>query len=210
MAAGRPMDRNERAHHFDTGRLEAFSDGVFAIAITLLIIEVGVPHLEEGQSLGHALRDLWPSYFGYALSFVTIGVMWINHHALFKDIDRVDHPLLVLNLLLLLCIAFVPFPTAVLAEFLRDDENALAATVAYGVTFTITAVLFNAMWLYAAYNRHLLDEHVSEARARRRTLQYLPGTPLYALGIAIAFVNTYAAVTFWGVLAVYFLLPQPE
>jgi uncharacterized membrane protein len=204
------MDRNERAHHFDTGRLEAFSDGVFAIAITLLIIEVGVPHLEEGQSLGHALRDLWPSYFGYALSFVTIGVMWINHHAIFKDIERVDHPLLVLNLLLLLCIAFAPFPTAVLAEFLRDDENALAATVAYGVTFTITAVLFNAMWLYAAYNRHLLDEHVSEARARRRTLQDLPGTPLYALGIAIAFVNTYAAVTFWGLLAVYFLLPQPE
>lgn len=87
----------DRAHHSDTSRLEAFSDGVFAIAITVLVLEIGVPHVAAGQSLAEALRHLWPSYFGFAVSFLTVGVMWINHHAMFKDIDRQDHTLVVLN-----------------------------------------------------------------------------------------------------------------
>ena len=99
-----------------TGRLEAFSDGVFAIAITLLILEIGVPHVPADGSLWRALRELWPSYLSYAISFVIIGVMWINHHNLFRDIARVDHYLLVLNLLLLMSISFLPFPTAVVAN----------------------------------------------------------------------------------------------
>jgi len=200
---------NDRQHHVDTSRLEAFSDGVFAIAITLLIIEVGVPSLEEGGSLAHALRDLWPSYFGFVLSFVTIGIMWANHHAMFRDIERADHVMVVLNIGLLLCISFIPFPTAVLAEYMRDDDNALAATIAYGTTLTITAAFFNAMWLYAARGRRLIDHHVSDARVRSRTLRYLPGTPLYALGIALAFVSTWVALAWWGALAALYLLPPP-
>ena len=110
------MQRDDStAHHSDTSRLEAFSDGVFAIAVTLLVLEIGVPHVGEGESLGEALRHLWPSYFGFAVSFLTIGVMWINHHAMFKDIDRQDHTLLVLNLVLMMTISFLPFPTAVVA-----------------------------------------------------------------------------------------------
>lgn len=200
-------DHGDPSHHSDTVRLEAFSDGVFAIAITLLIIEIGVPHPPPGESLGYALRQLWPSYFGYVVSFLTIGVMWINHHGMFKDIGRVDHSMLVLNLLLLLGIAFVPFPTAVVAEYMRDDESARAATLAYGATFTMIAVVFNAMWLYAARGRRLIDEHISDQRVRSRTLRYLPGTPLYAAGIAIALVSTWAALAWWGLLAVFFLLP---
>jgi uncharacterized membrane protein len=188
----RQLQRNDddRLHHHDTARLEAFSDGVFAIAITLLIIEVGVPHPGAGESLAHALREQWPSYFGYAISFLTIGIMWANHHAMFRDIVCMDHWLGVLNLLLLLCIAFIPFPTAVIAEYMRDDENALAAMLTYGFTLTVTAIFFNALWFYAAWDRELIDEHVSDARMRSRTLRYLPGTPLYAAGIGIAFINT--------------------
>jgi uncharacterized membrane protein len=198
---------HDPGYHQDTARLEAFSDGVFAIAITLLIIEIGVPHVEGGEGLAQALRKLWPSYFGYALSFITIGIMWANHHGMFKDIERVDHRMQVLNLLLLLCIAFIPFPTAVLVEYMRDDDNARAATLTYGVTLTFTALAFNAMWWDASRDRRLIDEHVSDERVRDRTRRYLPGTPLYALGIPLAFVNTWVAIGLWSALAFFYLLP---
>jgi uncharacterized membrane protein len=198
---------HDQSYHADTARIEALSDGVFAIAITLLIIEIGVPHAESGQGLGEALRDLWPSYVGYALSFLTIGVMWLNHHEMFKDIERADHTVKVLNLLLLLCIAFVPFPTAVLAEFIRDEDHALAATLAYGLTFTITAIIFNAMWLYASWQRSLIDDHVSEARVRARTRRYIFGPMLYAAGLLLAIVTPWLAVGLWCALTAFFLLP---
>jgi uncharacterized membrane protein len=198
---------HDAGYHADTARIEALSDGVFAIAITLLIIEIGVPHVEEGHSLGEALRDLWPSYAGYALSFLTIGVMWLNHHEMFKDIERADHTLRVLNVLLLLCISFVPFPTAVLAEYIRDDDHALAATLAYGLTFVVTAFFFNAMWLYAAWRRSLIDDHISDARIRSRTRRYVGGPLLYALGLALAFVTPWLSLALWTALTAFFLLP---
>ena len=102
----------------DMGRIEAFSDGVFAIAITLLVIEIGVPHIQgEGTTLSHALLEQWPSYLGYAISFLQIGVIWANHHNRFRFIARSDHILLFLNILFLMCVAFIPFPTALLAEY---------------------------------------------------------------------------------------------
>jgi hypothetical protein len=97
----------------------------------------------------------------------------------------------------------------VLAEYMRDDENALAATIAYGSTFTVTAIFFNALWLYAATDRRLIDDHVSDERVRSRTRRYLPGTPLYAIGIVIALVNTWAALAWWVALAAWFLIPPP-
>jgi uncharacterized membrane protein len=202
---------HDEGYHADTVRIEALSDGVFAIAITLLIIEIGVPHLEGEQSLGSALRDLWPSYVGYALSFLTIGVMWLNHHEIFKDIERADQTLKVLNIVLLLCIAFVPFPTAVLAEYVRDDDQALTATIAYGMTFVVTAIVFNAMWLYAAIgNRELIDDHVSNARTQSRTRRYLLGVALYAAGLPLAFVSPWLALGLWSALTLFFLLPLNE
>ena len=115
----------------ETARIEAFSDGVFAIAITLLIIEVHVPGREHAHTLGHELLHLWPSYLGYLTSFLTIGVMWLNHHRVFTLIDRYDHTHMLLNLLMLLLIAFLPFPTAVLAQFIETD-GARAAVALYG------------------------------------------------------------------------------
>src|SRR5437588_4634467 len=119
-------------------RLEAFADGVFAIAATLLIIDVGVP-AQLHESLGRELLRLWPQYFAYAVSFLTIGIMSVNHHRLIRQIERVDERFLFLNLGLLACIAFVPFPTRVVAAFVRTDDGEAAALL-YGITLTVTAV----------------------------------------------------------------------
>src|SRR5579864_8408932 len=104
-----------------TGRLEAFSDGVFAVAITLLILNIQVPSVGASTRLAQALIASWPSYLSYVLSFVTVGITWINHHQMFKYITRTDHTLLFLNLLILMCITFIPFPTALLAQYIQTD-----------------------------------------------------------------------------------------
>src|SRR5207302_7293470 len=103
----------------DTSRLETFADGVMAIAITLLILEVRVPHV-AGARLGHELAHQWPSYAGYLVSFLTIGIIWVNHHHMFKLIERIDHGFLMLNVVFLIPIAFLPFPTALVADYIRD------------------------------------------------------------------------------------------
>jgi uncharacterized membrane protein len=198
------------AHHSDTSRMEAFSDGVFAIAITLLVLEIGVPHVGAGESLGEAVRHLWPSYFGYVVSFLTIGVMWINHHAMFKDIDRQDHTLLVLNLLLLMGISFLPFPTAVVAAYMRDSSHQLTAALTWGVTLFVISIAFQALWLYASIDRRLIDEHVSDARLRVRTRRYLPGPLMYAAAIGLAFVHPWISLALYGLYALFWLLPIPE
>ncbi|MGB2694540.1 MAG: TMEM175 family protein [Dehalococcoidia bacterium] len=210
MSQQSPAHDDPAAHHSDTQRLEAFSDGVFAIAITLLIIEIAVPHVRPDGSLTRGLLDLWPSYLGYVISFLTIGIMWINHHHMFKDIVRVDHTLLVLNLFLLLGIAFVPFPTATLAEYLREGEHQVEATLAYGCTFVVLALLFDALWLYPSWRMRLIDAHVSEARVRSRTLRYLPGPLLYGLGLPLAFISPWISLSIFMGLGVFWLLPLNE
>jgi uncharacterized membrane protein len=202
--------RHDAEEHANTIRLEAFSDGVFAIAITLLVLEIGVPHVGAHESLPDALRHLWPSYFGYAVSFLTIGVMWVNHHAMFKDIDRQDHTLLILNLLLLMCISFLPFPTALVAAYMRDSDHQFAAAVTWGVTLIFIAIAFDALWLYASTGRRLIDPHVSDARLRSRTRRYLPGPLFYAVAIALAFVHPWISLGLYAAFALFFFLPLPE
>lgn len=203
--------REDRLHHDDTSRVEAFSDGVFAIAITLLVLEIAVPEVQGSESLGRALLRLWPSYMAYAVSFITIGIMWANHHALFRDIERTDHTLLMLNLLLLLCIGFVPFPTALTAEYLKNGDHQVPAVLTLGATYTITAITFMALWLYASRDRRLIDAHVSDARLRQRTRRYLPGTPLYAITMPLAFVSVWLSLGLWALMAALYMLPiEPE
>ena len=132
-----------------TSRVEAFSDGVFAIAITLLILSVGIDKAPHGD-LGTYLVDLWPAYLAYGVSFLTIGIMWVNHHLLFDNFARVDRPMLLLNILLLMLIAFVPFPTRVAAQFARSEVDRRDAALLYGLTMTITAILFFALWMYGS------------------------------------------------------------
>lgn len=193
--------------HKSTARIEAFSDGVFAIAITLLVLEIRAPDVGAGESLAAALRHLWPSYIGYGVSFITVGVMWANHHTMFKDIDRHDHTLVVVNLLLLMAISFLPFPTAVLAKYLRDEHQRLTATLAYGATIEVIAALFQVLWLYAAAGRRLIDEHVSDARVRSRTIRFIPGFVAYSIALPLAFIDPWISVTMYAALALFFLLP---
>ena len=129
-------------------RLEAFSDGVFAIAITLLVIEIRPPELEGGESLAHALWEQWPHYLGYVLSFLVLGVMWLNHHRILEPARRVDGVVLVLNLNLLLWAVLIPFPTAVVADFLRDGgADAETAVALYGGVILMAAIGFTALFV---------------------------------------------------------------
>ena len=129
-------------------RLEAFSDGVFAIAITLLVIELRPPELEDGESLARGLAHLWPGYLGYALSFLILGVMWLNHHRMFEPVRRVDGVVLVLNLMLLLFAVLIPFPTAVLADHLADGgDDARTAVALYCFVIFLTAIRFVLLFI---------------------------------------------------------------
>jgi uncharacterized membrane protein len=193
----------------ETTRTEAFSDGVFAIAITLLIIEVHVPAAEHAGDLSHQLLDLWPSYLGYLTSFLTIGVMWVNHHRVFSLIDRVDHTMLILNLVLLLLIAFLPFPTAVLAGFI-ETEGARQAAALYGVTMVLIAIAFFSWWRYASFDRRLIAATAPQEEVDDITRAYTPGTILYAGALALAFVEPWASAAAYLALALFYALPLQQ
>jgi uncharacterized membrane protein len=200
------------ASEASTTRFEAFSDGVFAIAITLLVLEIRLPdehQIEALGGLGRALLGLWPSYAGYVISFVTIGIMWANHHNVVRLMARVDHGLIVWNLLLLMAISFTPFTTAVMAEYLPHagwDRN--VAVAFYCGSFTLTALLYNGLWRHAAHRRRLIHAHVSDARVRAITRAYWPGTFLYGLATATAFASVPAALAIVTGLALFYILPR--
>ena len=184
-------------------RVEAFSDGVFAIAITLLILSVGIDRAPHGD-LGTYLVDLWPAYLAYAVSFVTIGIMWVNHHLLFDNFASVDRPMLLLNILLLMLIAFVPFPTRIAAEFARSEVDRRNAALLYGITMTTTAILFFALWMYGS--RRLLRADADPRVVSGITRSYLPGTPLYATATLIAFVSSVASLVMFAAIALFYAL----
>ena len=195
-----------------TTRLEAFSDGVFAIAITLLVLEIRLPDAHEIETLGglgKTLLGLWPSYVGYVISFVVAGIMWANHHNVIRLIARVDHGLIVWNLLLLMAISFTPFPTAVMAEHLPHagwDRN--VAVAFYCGCFTLTALFYNLMWRHVARNRHLLRPQVSDAQVAAITRAYRPGPFIYGLATLVAFASVVAALAIVFGLALFFILPR--
>jgi TMEM175 potassium channel family protein len=171
-----------------TSRLEAFSDGVFAIAITLLIIEVRPPDSAPGELAGD-LVSIWPSYAAYVVSFAIIGIIWVNHHQVFAGITTVDRALLFLNLVLLLTVAFLPFPTALLGEYIRDGDNAHIAAAVYGANMTMIGLAFIAMWTYLARVPALLAPKVGIEGARRARRAATIGPVLYALTIPLAFLS---------------------
>lgn len=185
----------------DSRRLEAFSDGVFAIAITLLILIIRPP---THGPLGHALLHLWPSYLAYAVSFLTIGVIWVNHHAIFRHFARVDRPMLLLNVLFLMVVAFIPFPTEVVAEHVHDPADRRAAALLYGTVMVALAAMFLAVWLYGS--RRLLSDDADQREVDGITRSYLPGLPSYALGTLLALVSPIASLVLFGALACFYAL----
>jgi uncharacterized membrane protein len=190
----------------ETGRLETFADGVIAIAITLLILEVRVPPV-EGSKLGAEILRSWPSYAGYVVSFLTIGVIWVNHHHMFRLIRRTTHAFLMLNVVFLMTIAFLPWPTALVAEYIRDPAGRHVAAAVYGLTMVSVAVMFNLVWRYASRDGRLLVPGIDPASIARTNRSYLIGPVVYGVAVLVAPFNAFVSLSIYAGLAVYWLLP---
>jgi uncharacterized membrane protein len=188
------------------GRLEAFSDGVFAIAITLLILDVTVPP-GSGAHLAHSLAQEWPAYLAYVTSFLTIAVIWINHHAMFSKVTYADRRLVFSNSVFLMVVAFIPFPTRLLAEYVRDPNGAGTAAVFYGLTFVVLSVVFNLTWRAIAIDRRLVRDEVPQADLKAITRSFRPGIPMYIAATLVAFVSPVASAFLYLVIALFYALP---
>jgi uncharacterized membrane protein len=194
-------------HTADTGRLEAFSDGVFAIAITLLILDIAVPLAGKGK-LAAALVHLWPSYVAYGSSFFTIGIMWMNHHFLFGLMKSTNRPLILLNLALLAVVAFMPFPTALLAEYLKDGSGAnLSTAVAfYGSIMLLLTAAFTGMWVFVRQRVEMTKDASFATYAARRSLVYCAISIFcYLVAIGLAFALPFVSLVIYVLVAVMFL-----
>ncbi len=189
----------------NTSRIETFADGVFAIAATLLILNVDSQISEDVHDLGTELLHIWPSYLAYAVSFVTIGIMWINHHTVMSQIDRTDRRFLVATVGLLLCIAFVPFPTRLVAEHIRG-EGAQDAALAYGFTMVATAIMFSITWFYASRGKRLLRPDADPAIVTGISRSYLPGPFIYLAATLIAFASPTTSVVLFMAIALFYVI----
>ncbi len=185
-------------------RLEAVSDGVFAIAITLLVLTISEP--TDYAHLSEQLRERVPSFAAYVVSFAIIGIMWLNHHSILSHIERVDRAFFYLNLLLLMTVSFLPYPTGVLGHALSRGQATRTAAVVYSATMAANGYTWAALWLYASRGRRLLRASFPEQERRMATLLFTSGTVAYTLSIAIALVNAKACLAFHALLAVYYAL----
>jgi uncharacterized membrane protein len=190
----------------DTARLETFADGVMAIAITLLVLELKSHPGVRGSRLTATLAHDWPSYAAYVVSFLVIGIIWVNHHHMFRLIERTNHAFLMMNVVFLMTIAALPWPTALVADHLRDSGKTIAAVI-YGLTMESMAIMFNVVWRYAAHRKRLLDPRVSDATIARSNRDYLAGPVMYGVATLVAFISAWATLAIFAALAVYWLLP---
>lgn len=196
----------------DTDRLEAFSDGVIAIAITLLVLEVRVPEhasVSSSRELWGDLARLWPAYLGYLISFVTIGIMWANHHQIFRYIARTDHYLVLSNILFLLFVGFLPFPTALLTEYLGHAGERPAGIV-YSGWFFVTALSYNLLWRYPSHDRRLLAPDADQGAVASISRRFNLGPPSYLLAFILSFFSTIASLVVLLLLALLYVLPNAD
>ena len=196
------------AERGDAARLEAFSDGVLAIAITLLILDVRVEP-EPGQSLAEALGNAMPQIVAYAASFLQIGIMWANHHALFRTVRQVDQVLLLANLLLLGFVSFLPLPTRLVAEHTAGADGRVAMLL-YGGTLTGCALMFNAVW-WRLVRGGLLRDEVDVAFRRDVSIRYVAGFFGYLVSTLLSLVAPWLTLLATALLALVFVLgPSPK
>ncbi|MGI8469162.1 MAG: TMEM175 family protein [Pyrinomonadaceae bacterium] len=194
-----------------TGRIEAFSDGVFAIAITLLVLEIKVPELQNGISLGRELLNLWTSYFGYVFSFLMIGIYWANHHYIFQLYKKTDHGFILVNLFFLMCISFLPFPTAVLARYIDDSQWQQTAIVFYAFGLFLPAFSWMLAWLYGSRRkRGLLDEKLDESFIGYSTRIFVVSFAVSLSAVLLALWNGIAGLILCVGLSLLYLLPPKK
>jgi TMEM175 potassium channel family protein len=204
-AGGRPSKAAQMNDRWSTGRTEAFSDGVFAIAITLLVLDLSIP-ATEFHDLWAAIAGEWPAYLAYATSFLTIGGIWLTHHGIFARVQYVDRRLMTLNLLLLMAVSFLPFPTRLIAEAIRSVDAERAAATFYGLSLLVISVLMGALWATAARDRDLLKPDVSQEEIETVLRRTTPSIGFYALVILLSLVLPHVAAIGYLVIAIVVLL----
>ena len=185
-----------------TNRLEAFSDGVFAVAITLLILEINVP---EGEHLWHDLKEEWPSFASFFVSFWVIGIIWVNHHGLLDHLKRTDRGVLYLNLLVLMTVVFIPFSTALMAEHLKSGDDEEVAAIVYASAFLAMGIAFNLFWTYIVKHRRKLGVEIPDEEVRRMSLGFMIGSPIYVVAVIMAFISPAVVLIIIPAVAVYYM-----
>jgi TMEM175 potassium channel family protein len=201
MAVPAPTERPETP----TDRTESFSDGVFAVAITLLVLDLGVGTVRRG-GLASALGHEWPHYVTFVVSFLTIGIIWINHHAMFERIARVDRTLVYLNLLLLMTVTAIPFPTRLLASYLHEGPDEEVAAAVYAGSFLLLSVAFAAVNTWSV-RAGLVNEWFPIEQLRRQVRRGYVGLGVYASAIGLAFASPIVSLLLCAAIAVYYSLP---
>ncbi len=184
-------------------RLEAFSDGVFAVAITLLILDINVP---GGEDLWQQLKDEWPSFASFFVSFWVIGIIWVNHHGVFDHLKLADRPVLYLNLLVLMTVVFIPFSTALMAEHLKSGADETIAALVYSGAFLAMGLAFGALWTYITRHRQELGVELSDDEIRRTTVTFLIGNPFYAVAVVVAFISPAVVLVIISLVAIYYMV----
>jgi uncharacterized membrane protein len=205
MTNGEPP-RSPLRRGFGTGRLEAFSDGVFAIAITLLVLDIALP-AGASRHLLRSVGELWPSYVAYVASFSTIGAMWLGHNAITEYLDHADATFVRLNLLLLLFVAFLPFPTRLFAEFIGEDTLERIAVTFYGVALVLTSTLLLVLWRYAV-RRRLVRPDMADEEIDLLTQRLTPGLGGYVILIVAGLFYPIVAVIGYLAIALYYIVPS--
>jgi uncharacterized membrane protein len=193
-----------------TSRLESFSDGVIAVAITLLVLDIVPPTLAATtrHSLLYELGQNWPHYIAYVISFMTIGIIWINHHAMITRLREADHSILILNLVLLMTIGILPFATQLMADYLRADHGQNLAAGVYAGAFLLMALAFSALNRHILLARaHMLSTDLPLDERRRILSRSVSGVAPYLVATAIAFVSAYASLAICGALALFYAFP---
>jgi uncharacterized membrane protein len=206
MASPDQGEASPRRVSLPTGRLEAFSDGVFAIAITLLVLEIGVRPDWQGNPLG-AVVDLWPEYLAYVVSFATIGAIWLGHSAVTHYLEYTDPYLTRLNLLLLLAVSFLPFPTSLLGEFLSSESGERVATTVLGLNLFLANVLLGVFWR-SARGRGLVHPDADDEELTLVTRRLTPGLAGYVLFIGVGLFKPFVAVVGYFLLALALTVPR--
>ncbi len=192
-----------------TTRLEFFSDAVFAIAITLLVLAITVPELsKEAISRGEllpAILNLWPKFLSYAISFSVIGIFWVGHHIMFHYIKRSDRTLLWLNTVFLMSVSFIPFPAALIGEY----GSSRVAVILYGGTLVVAGLLFEFIWFYASTGHRLVDKQLDEKLIRKASKIVLVAPVVYTIAILFSFINPFWSRIIYIVVPLLYILPSP-
>lgn len=200
-----PREDPRQVSSMSLNRFEAFSDGVFAIAVTLLVLEIKAPDLSQATSSEAItkLLQVFPHILSYITSFIVIGVLWINHHALFHLLKRVDRTALAINLLLLMCVAFIPYPTALIGEF----GSSLPVVVFYGLSLALTGFVYNVLWFYVVH-RYITSEDLIQKRAIRKATIWSLSYPIsYLIAAGLAFISINLSIVLYVLIPLFYLLP---